>query len=50
MDAKKLDALASEWLAGDKSRRTSIQQKLKGSTALSALLDRIGEKLGQVKA
>ncbi len=45
MSKKQIDALADEWLSGDQSKRTSIQQKLKGSTPLNALLDAISEKL-----
>lgn len=50
MGPKQIDALASEWLKADASKRTSIQQKLKGSTALNALLDAIGVKLGKIVA
>lgn len=45
MSNKQIEALAAEWLSGDQSKRTSIQHKLKGSTALNALLDAISAKL-----
>jgi hypothetical protein len=50
MSRKQIDALASEWLQGDTSKRTSIQQKLKGSPALHALLDAISIRLEPASA
>jgi hypothetical protein len=45
MNQKKARPLAEEWLAGDKSDRTRIQQSLKGSAALQALLEAVGDLL-----
>lgn len=45
MSTKQIKLLAREWLDGDQSKRTSIQQRLKGSTGLNALLDEIGALL-----
>lgn len=41
MNQKQALPLAKEWLAGDVAARTRIQQSLKGSKALMALLDAI---------
>jgi hypothetical protein len=48
MSRKQIDALVVEWLQGDFSKRTSIQQRLKGSTALNALLDGISNRVAPV--
>ncbi|WOF81440.1 hypothetical protein P5704_026450 (plasmid) [Pseudomonas sp. FeN3W] len=45
MGQKQINQLATEWLEGDKDKRTSIQHKLRGSTGLNALLDAIAAKL-----
>ncbi|MBD8089179.1 hypothetical protein IFT48_04230 [Pseudomonas fluorescens] len=50
VSAKKIETMADEWIAGDNSVRTSIQQSLRGSTGLNQLLDRIGSKLDEAKA
>lgn len=50
VSAKKIETMADEWIAGDVSTRTSIQQSLRGSTGLNQLLDRIGAKLDESKA
>ena len=49
VSAKKIETMADEWIAGDNSTRTSIQQSLRGSTGLNQLLDRIGAKLDEAK-
>lgn len=50
VSAKKIEVMADEWIAGDASTRTKIQQTLRGSTGLNQLLDRIGAKLEEAKA
>ncbi len=43
MNQKKARPLAEEWLKGDKATRTRIQQSLKGTAALHALLEALGD-------
>jgi hypothetical protein len=45
MSQKQINLMADEWLSGDQSKRTSIQDKLKGSAGLNALLNAISAKL-----
>lgn len=49
MSNKQVEQIASQWLAGDASVRTSIQQKAKGTKALLALMDAIGRQLDAAK-
>lgn len=44
MNQKQALPLAKEWLAADKAERTRIQQSLKGTKALQALLEALASE------